>query len=95
MKDTFFRDEINDLKKKGLYRELRTVEGEQDSSVLINGKRVLMFSSNNYLGLANHPGIKKASMDAALYYGTGSGGLRLISGSMEVHRTLEKDISLV
>ena len=59
MKDTFFRDEINDLKKKGLYRELRTVEGEQDSSVLINGKRVLMFSSNNYLGLANHPGIKK------------------------------------
>ena len=94
MKDTLFRDEINDLKKKGLYRELRTVEGEQDSSVLINGKRVLMFSSNNYLGLANHPGIKKASMDAALYYGTGSGGSRLISGSMEVHRTLEKELAL-
>lgn len=94
MKDTFFRDEINGLKKKGLYRELRTVEGEQDSSVLINGKRVLMFSSNNYLGLANHPGIKKASMDAALYYGTGSGGSRLISGSMEVHRTLEKELAL-
>jgi 8-amino-7-oxononanoate synthase len=94
MKDTFFRDEINDLKKKGLYRELRTVEGEQDSSVLINGKRVLMFSSNNYLGLANHPGIKKASMDAALYYGTGSGGSRLISGSMELHRTLEKELAL-
>ena len=94
MKDTFFRDEINNLKKKGLYRELRTVEGEQDSSVLINGKRVLMFSSNNYLGLANHPGIKKASMDAALYYGTGSGGSRLISGSMEVHRTLEKELAL-
>ena len=94
MKDTLFRDEINDLKKRGLYRELRTVEGEQDSSVLINGKRVLMFSSNNYLGLANHPGIKKASMDAALYYGTGSGGSRLISGSMEVHRTLEKELAL-
>lgn len=94
MKDTFFRDEINDLKKKGLYREMRTVEGEQDSSVVINGKRVLMFSSNNYLGLANHPGLKKASMDAALYYGTGSGGSRLISGSMEVHRTLEKELAL-
>ena len=94
MKDTFFRDEINDLKKKGLYREMRTVEGEQDSSVVINGKRVLMFSSNNYLGLANHPGLKKASMDAALYYGTGSGGSRLISGSMEVHRTLEKALAL-
>jgi len=94
MKDTSFRDEINDLKKKGLYRELRTVEGEQDSSVVINGKRVLMFSSNNYLGLANHPGLKKASMDTALYYGTGSGGSRLISGSMEVHRTLEKELAL-
>jgi 8-amino-7-oxononanoate synthase len=94
VKDTFFRDEINDLKKKGLYRELRTVEGEQDSSVVINGKRVLMFSSNNYLGLTNHPGLKKASMDAALYYGAGSGGSRLISGSMEVHRTLEKELAL-
>jgi 8-amino-7-oxononanoate synthase len=94
MKDTFFRDEINDLKEKGLYREMRTVEGEQDSSVVINGKRVLMFSSNNYLGLANHPGLKKASMDTALYYGTGSGGSRLISGSMEVHRTLEKELAL-
>ena len=94
MKDTLFRDEINDLKKKGLYREMRTVEGEQDSSVVINDKRVLMFSSNNYLGLANHPGLKKASMDAALYYGTGSGGSRLISGSMEVHRTLEKELAL-
>jgi 8-amino-7-oxononanoate synthase len=94
MKKAFFRDEIKDLKKKGLYRELRTIGGEQDSSVVMNGKRVLMFSSNNYLGLANHPGLKKASMDAALCYGTGSGGSRLISGNMEVHRTLEKEIAL-
>ena len=94
MKDTFFQDEIDDLKKRGLYRELRTVEGEQDSSVVINGKRVLMFSSNNYLGLANHPVLKKASMVAASRYGTGSGGSRLISGNMEVHRTLEKELAL-
>ena len=94
MKDTFFQDEINDLKKRGLYRELRTVEGEQDSSVVINGKRVLMFSSNNYLGLANHPELKRASMDAASRYGTGSGGSRLISGNMEGHRTLEKELAL-
>jgi 8-amino-7-oxononanoate synthase len=94
MKKAFFRDEIKDLKKKGLYRQLRTIGGEQDSSVVMNGKRVLMFSSNNYLGLANHPGLKKASMDAALCYGTGSGGSRLISGNMEVHRTLEKEIAL-
>jgi len=94
MKDTFFQDEINDLKKRGLYRQLSTVEGEQDTSVIINGKRVLMFSSNNYLGLANHPELKKASMEAASRYGTGSGGSRLISGNMEVHRTLEKELAL-
>jgi 8-amino-7-oxononanoate synthase len=94
MKDTPFRDGISDLKKKGLYRELRTVEGEQDSSVVIDGKRVLMLSSNNYLGLAGHPRLKKASMDAASCYGAGSGGSRLISGTMEVHRTLEKELAL-
>jgi 8-amino-7-oxononanoate synthase len=94
MKDTFFRDEIKDLKKKGRYRELRTIQGEQDSSVVIDGKRVLMFSSNNYLGLANHPELKKASVDAALCYGTGSGASRLISGNMEIHQTLEKELAL-
>jgi glycine C-acetyltransferase len=94
MKNAFFRDEIRDLKKAGLYRELRTIEGEQDSSVVMDGKRVLMFSSNNYLGLANHPGLKKASIDAALCYGTGSGASRLISGNMEIHRALEKELAL-
>jgi 8-amino-7-oxononanoate synthase len=94
MKDAFFRDEIKDLKRKGLYRELRTIEGEQDSSVVIDGKRVLMFSSNNYLGLANHPDLKKASIDAALRYGTGSGASRLISGNMEIHQVLEKELAL-
>jgi predicted pyridoxal phosphate-dependent acyltransferase len=94
MKDAFFRDEIRDLKKEGLYRELRTIQGEQDSSVVMDGKRVLMLSSNNYLGLANHPGLKKASMDAALGYGTGSGASRLISGNMEIHRALEEELAL-
>lgn len=94
MNDDFFRDEINDLKKKGLYRELKTIEGEQDSSVIMDGKRVLMFSSNNYLGLANHPGLKQASVDAVLCYGAGSGASRLISGNMEIHRILEKELAL-
>lgn len=94
MKDSFFRDEIKNLKEKGLYRELRTIEGEQDSSVVMDGRRVLMFSSNNYLGLANHPDLRKASIDAALCYGTGSGASRLISGNMEIHRALEKELAL-
>jgi 8-amino-7-oxononanoate synthase len=93
MKDHLFRDEVNDLKEMGLYRELRTVEGEQDTSVTIDGKRVLMFSSNNYLGLANHPRLKKASAHAALCHGTGSGGSRLVSGNMDVHQDLEKKLA--
>jgi 8-amino-7-oxononanoate synthase len=94
MKDSFIHEEIKNLKKKGLYRNLRTVEGGQDSSVVMNGRKVLMLSSNNYLGLANHPDLKKASIDAALRWGTGSGGSRLISGNMEIHRALEKELAL-
>jgi 8-amino-7-oxononanoate synthase len=94
MKPLFFQDEIKGLKKEGLYRELKTIEGEQDCSVMMDGKRVLMFSSNNYLGLANHPELKKASADAAWTYGTGSGASRLISGNMEIHQMLEKELAL-
>src|SRR4030067_2109081 len=94
MRDSFFREEVEDLRAKGLYRELRTVKGEQGSSVVMDGKRVVMLSSNNYLGLANHPRLKKASIDATLVYGTGSGASRLISGNMEIHQTLEKELAL-
>ena len=62
--------------------------------MLMDGKKVLMFSSNNYLGLANHPELKRASADAAWTYGTGSGASRLISGNMEIHQTLEKELAL-
>jgi 8-amino-7-oxononanoate synthase len=93
MKDVFFQEEIEELRSQGCYREMRTVEGEQGSSVIMDGKRVVMLSSNNYLGLANHPRLKKASIDATLNYGTGSGGSRLISGSMEIHKTLEKELA--
>ena len=94
MRDSFFREEVEDLRAKGLYREPRTVKGEQGSSVVMDGKRVVMLSSNNYLGLANHPRLKKASIDATLVYGTGSGASRLISGNMEIHQTLEKELAL-
>lgn len=62
--------------------------------MVMDGKRVVMLSSNNYLGLANHPRLKKASIDATLVYGTGSGASRLISGNMEIHQTLEKELAL-
>jgi len=93
MKDTFFQEESEELRSEGCYREMRTVEGEQGSSVIMDGRRVVMLSSNNYLGLANHPRLKKASIDATLSYGTGSGASRLISGNMEIHQTLEKELA--
>lgn len=75
--------------ENGLYRVLRPVDGAQDAVVSLNGHDVLLFSSNNYLGLANHPALKRAATRAIERFGCGSGASRLISGSMAVHHELE------
>ena len=75
--------------ENGLYRVLRPVDGAQDTVVSLNGHDVLLFSSNNYLGLANHPALKRAATQAIERFGCGSGASRLISGSMAVHHELE------
>lgn len=77
------------VKEKGLHRVLRPVHGAQDAVVSLNGHDVLLFSSNNYLGLANHPTLKRAATHAIERFGCGSGASRLISGSMAVHHELE------
>lgn len=77
------------VKEKGLHRVLRPVHGAQDAVVSLNGHDVLLFSSNNYLGLANHPALKRAAIQATERFGCGSGASRLISGSMAVHHELE------
>lgn len=77
------------VKEKGLHRVLRPVDGAQDAVVSLNGHDVLLFSSNNYLGLANHPTLKRAAIQATERFGCGSGASRLISGSMAVHHELE------
>lgn len=77
------------VKENGLYRVLRPVDGAQDAVVSLNGHDVLLFSSNNYLGLANHPTLKRAAIQATERFGCGSGASRLISGSMAVHHELE------
>ena len=77
------------VKEKGLHRVLRPVDGDQDTVVRLNGHDVLLFSSNNYLGLANHPTLKRAAIQATERFGCGSGASRLISGSMAVHHELE------
>lgn len=90
---TFFRDEIDRLASSGLYRRLRTLEPAADGRVIINGKEAVLLCSNNYLGLADHPALKNASIDAVSRYGVGSGASRLVSGNFELHERLEKRLA--
>ena len=90
----FFTSEIQNLKNIDLYRKLKLVQGSQGSCVSISGKKVILLCSNNYLGLANHPSIKKAANKAIQEFGCGSGASRLISGTMKLHSELEKKIAL-
>ena len=85
----FIQDELQALKSASLYRLLRSVAGDQGPTVMIDGRELLNFSSNNYLGLANHPALAKAAIDAIGRYGCGSGASRLISGNMTLHEELE------
>ncbi len=76
-----------------LYPDLRIIEGGAEPEVVIDGKKVLMFSSNNYLGLATHPKIVEAAIDATKKYGVGSDGSRMLSGNLRVHRDFELAIT--
>jgi glycine C-acetyltransferase len=80
---------LAELEHSGLYRRLRLIEGAQEGTVALNGREVLMLSSNNYLGLANHPTLKHAAQAAIEQFGCGAGASRLISGTMELHQELE------
>lgn len=89
----FLSKELQEIKEKGLYRDLRIITGPQEPRVIIEGRECLLFASNNYLGLANHPRLKKASQEAIERYGVGAGASRLISGTMELHTRLEERIA--
>nr|WP_276902868.1 pyridoxal phosphate-dependent aminotransferase family protein [Pedobacter kyonggii] len=81
------------IKEKGLYPYFRSIESGQDTEVVINGKKVLMFGSNSYLGLTNHPKIKEAAKAAIEKYGTGCAGSRFLNGSLDIHLTLENRLA--
>lgn len=86
-----------DLPKKvidaGIYPYFRAIESDQDTEVTINGKRVLMFGSNSYLGLTNHPKIKEAAKKAIDKYGTGCAGSRFLNGTLDIHLQLEEKLA--
>jgi 8-amino-7-oxononanoate synthase len=84
---------LHELTALGLDRRTRLVSGPQGPRVLLDGKPVLLLCSNNYLGLANHPRVREAAADAAMRWGVGAGGSRLVSGSMTIHRRLEERLA--
>jgi 8-amino-7-oxononanoate synthase len=87
-----FQD-ANAVRELGLYPYFRPIESGQDTEVMIDGKRVLMFGSNSYLGLTSHPKIKEASKKAIDKYGTGCAGSRFLNGTLDIHIELEQRLA--
>lgn len=85
----FLKEKIEGLKEQGVYRKLPVMSTASGAEVVLNGKQVINLSSNNYLGFANHPRIKKAAIEAVEKYGAGSGAVRTIIGNMDIHEELE------
>lgn len=85
----FLKVKVQELKDQGLYKELVTLDGPNDAECVLNGKKVINLSSNNYLGFANHPRLKKAAIAAVEKYGAGAGAVRPIIGNMAIHDELE------
>ena len=76
-------------KAAGVYPYFRAISSEQDTEVLMNGKKVLMFGSNSYMGLTNHPKVIEAAVEATKKYGTGLAGSPFLNGTLDIHKQLE------
>ena len=81
------------IKAKGVYPYFRCIESEQDTEVIMSGKKVLMFGSNSYLGLTSHPAVIEAAVEATHKYGTGCAGSRFLNGTLDLHLALEKELA--
>ena len=81
------------VEKMGIYPFFRMIESDQDTVVTMGGKKVLMFGSNSYMGLTNHPAIKEAAIKATEKYGTGCAGSRFLNGTLDIHVELEKKLA--
>ena len=77
----------------GIYPYFREIQSDQDTEVIISGKKVLMFGSNAYLGLTNHPKVKESAIEAVKKYGTGCAGSRFLNGTLDLHIQLEKRLA--
>lgn len=82
-----------EAKAAGVYPYFRAIESDQDTEVMMNGRRVLMFGSNAYTGLTNHPRVKEAAIEMTRRYGTGCAGSRFLNGTLDIHLQLEERLA--
>ncbi|MDG6997202.1 MAG: glycine C-acetyltransferase [Nitrososphaerota archaeon] len=89
----FMARELSSMKVAGLDWKPHVLEGPSQPRTRVDGKDVIVLCSNNYLGLANHPSLRKAAIDALNQYGSGSGSVRVIAGTMKIHQDLESELA--
>lgn len=90
---TFLKDQLQQLKDQGVYRKIPVVETANEAEIIVDGKKAINLSSNNYLGFANHPRLKKAAIEAIEKFGVGAGAVKTIVGNMTLHEQLEADLA--
>ena len=90
---SFLADEVAALREQHLYRPLREMTSAQGPTCEVDGREVISFSSNDYLGLTHHPRLREAALRATREYGVGSGAVRTIAGTMSLHEQLERDLA--
>src|SRR3954468_12345301 len=89
----YLGDEIDALKTQGLYRHLRILDDEQRARTTVDHREVVNLSSNNYLGLTTHPRLRECAIEAVRRYGVGTGSVRPIAGTLELHMELERRLA--
>ena len=89
----FLTDQLNEFRAAGTYQRLRELQGPCEPVSRYDGREVINLASNNYLGLANHPKLKEAAIEAIRKFGAGTGAVRTISGTLDIHMELERRIA--
>src|SRR5262245_34285392 len=87
------RTELAEISAAGLRRRMRPIDGPQAAEVIVDGRRAVNFSSNNYLGLADHPALAQSAAACSQTHGYGAGASRLIAGSLAPHRAFERQVA--
>src|SRR5262245_64993034 len=90
---SFLSADLDALRQQGLFRQLRILEGEQKAISTFDHRQVVNLSSNNYLGLTTHPRLRDAALEATRELGVGSGSVRTIAGTMDIHMELERRLA--